>query len=295
MTDPVFSAVFAEIIVAALNQGGRAAVLVVIEGPTSVLGQRILATALPGEDAEVHGEISDPIYAAQARELVLAGCTDDPSAPAEGVHTLAGTTDDAPSAEARSAEAPSGGSPRVYLELHSPQPELLVVGAGHIAQPLVALGAMLDFRVRVLDDRPEFATHERFPEADEVLRVDFSDPFKEIPIHSGSHIVMVTRGHKYDYECVRRLMLSPVQPMYVGMIGSRRRVRATFSQLLDEGISRERLATVRAPLGLDLGAETPAEIAVAVMAEIVLLWRGGSGMPLADRERVLERFFTEDA
>ncbi len=285
MTDPVISAVSAEIIVAALHEGGRAAALVVVEGPRSVLGQRILATALPGKDAEVHGELSDPIYAAQARELVLAGCSDDPSAPAEGMHTLASTTD----------EARSDGSLRVYLELHSPQPELLVVGAGHIAQPLVALGAMLDFRVRVLDDRPEFATHERFPEADEVLRVDFSDPFKEIPIHSGSHIVMVTRGHKYDYECVRRLMLSPVQPMYVGMIGSRRRVRATFSQLLDEGISRERLATVRAPLGLDLGAETPAEIAVAVMAEIVLLWRGGSGMPLADRERVLERFFTEDA
>lgn len=285
MSDPIFSAYSAEIIVATLKAAGRAAALVVIEGPELVLGQRILATALPGEDPAVHGELSDARWAAQARDLVLAACTDNRSAPAEGVHTL-GAPGDGAHAE---------GSVRVYLELHRPQPELLVVGAGHIAQPLVSLGAMLNFRVRVLDDRPEFATHERFPEADEVRRVDFSDPFREIPIHSGSHVVMVTRGHKYDYECVRRLMLGPVQPMYVGMIGSRRRVRATFSQLLDEGISRERLASVRAPLGLDLGAETPAEIAVAVMAEIVLLWRGGSGVPLADRERVLERFFAEDA
>lgn len=281
MTPAISPAASARLTVDALQAGGRAAQLVVIQGPASTVGQRLLATARPQEDPTVHGELSVAALRAEAVAMVRACAAGDPSAPTEdGIYRLG---------DGRDHEA------RVYLEVHRPQPDLLVVGAGHIAQPLVSLGAMLEFKVRVLDDRPDFATAERFPEAHEVLRVDFSDPFKNIPIHVGSHVVMVTRGHKYDYECVRRLMVGVVQPMYVGMIGSRRRVRATLAQLLDEGIPRDRLATIRAPLGLDLGAETPAEIAVAVMAEIVLLWRGGSGVPLAERERVLERFFSEDA
>lgn len=183
------------------------------------------------------------------------------------------------------------GDSALYLELHQPTPEMVIVGAGHIAQPLSAVGALLGFRVTVADDRPDFATGERFPHAHRLVRVDFGDPFAEIPLGPLSHLVLVTRGHKYDYECLRRILLSDVRPRYVGMIGSRRRVRATFEQLLAEGIPRDRLETVRAPVGLDLGAETPAEIAVAVAGEMVLEWRGGSGAPLRRVERVLERFF----
>lgn len=179
----------------------------------------------------------------------------------------------------------------LYAELHVPRPDLVIVGAGHIAQPLCTVGALLGFRVRILDDRPEFATDERFPEADEILRVDFQDPFADLSIRPLTHLVLVTRGHRYDFECLRRILLQPVRPRYVGMIGSRRRVRATWAALLDEGIPRARLAEIRAPVGLDLGAETPAEIAVSVAAELVLAWRGGSGRPLRDVERVLERFF----
>lgn len=183
----------------------------------------------------------------------------------------------------------------VYAEVHLPSPELVIVGAGHIARPLADMGALLEFRVRVLDDRPDFATRERFPRAHEVRRVDFSDPFAHVPLGELSHLVLVTRGHKYDYECLRRLLHLPVRPRYIGLIGSRRRVRATLARLLEEGVPRERLAEVRAPLGLDLGAETPAEIAVAVAAELVLSWRGGSGRPLREVERVVERFFPEPA
>jgi xanthine dehydrogenase accessory factor len=181
----------------------------------------------------------------------------------------------------------------VYAEVHLPAPELVIVGAGHIAQPLATVGALLGFRVRVLDDRPEFATRERFPEAFEVRRVDFSDPFAELPLDELSHVVLVTRGHKYDYECLRTVLAMPVRPRYIGLIGSRRRIRATLVRLLEEGIPRERLGEIRAPLGLDLGAQTPAEIAVAVAAELVLSWRGGSGRPLREVARVLERFFPE--
>jgi xanthine dehydrogenase accessory factor len=183
----------------------------------------------------------------------------------------------------------------LYLELHLPGPELVIVGAGHIAQPLSTIGALLGFRVTVLDDRPAFATRERFPEAGRLVSVDFADPFADVPLHALSHVVLVTRGHRYDYECLKRIVEGEVQPRYVGMIGSRRRVRATWEALLREGVPRERLEAVRAPVGLDLGAETPAEIAVSVAAELVLAWRGGSGRPLREVERVLERFFPPSA
>lgn len=182
----------------------------------------------------------------------------------------------------------------VYMEIHRPQPEMVVVGAGHIAQPLSTLGSILGCRVFVLDDRPEFATRERFPDAERVVKVSFDDPFAEVPIRRHSHLVLVTRGHKYDYQCLRRVLMADHLPAYVGMIGSRRRVRATYAQLMEEGIPWERIATVRAPVGLDLGAETPGEIAVSVAAEIVTMWRGGTGKPLREEERVLERFFQEE-
>ncbi len=180
----------------------------------------------------------------------------------------------------------------VYVEVHHPPATLVIVGAGHIARPLAEVGTLLGFRVTVLDDRPAFATRERFPSAADVRVVDFADPFAGVPVNRGTHVVLVTRGHRYDYECLLRLLRRPDMPGYLGLIGSRRRIRATFAQLVgEEGIPRDRLAAVRAPLGLDLGAQTPAEIAVAVAAELILLHRGGSGTPLRERERVLERYF----
>lgn len=183
-----------------------------------------------------------------------------------------------------------GASREVYLEAYRPPPELLIAGAGHIARPLCRIGAMLGFRVVVLDDRPEFATRERFPEAERVLRVDLAAPFREALLRPDSHLVLVTRGHRYDYELLRAALRVPAQPAYIGMVGSRRRVRAALGQLADEGIPPARLAAIHAPIGLDVGAETPEEIAVAIAAEIVLVRRGGTGTPLRDRERVVERW-----
>jgi xanthine dehydrogenase accessory factor len=178
----------------------------------------------------------------------------------------------------------------VYLEVHRPPPSLVIVGAGHIARPLCRVGAMLGFRVVVLDDRPEFATRERFPEADAVLRADFGDPFRGVPVDGQTHLVLVTRGHKYDFEALRDLLARDQIPAYIGMVGSRRRVRAALEQLSREGLPAERLRAVHAPIGLDLGAETPEEIAIAIAAELVLLRRGGTGAALRDRERVMERW-----
>jgi xanthine dehydrogenase accessory factor len=178
----------------------------------------------------------------------------------------------------------------IYVEAHRAPPQLVIVGAGHIARPLCRVGAMLGFRVTVLDDRPEFATRERFPEAAVVARADFADPFRGVAVGAGTHLVLVTRGHKYDFEALRDVLARPEAPAYVGMVGSQRRVRATLEQLSREGVPPERLRTVHAPVGLDVGAETPEEIAVAIAAEMVLVRRGGSGAPLRDRARVMDRW-----
>jgi xanthine dehydrogenase accessory factor len=173
--------------------------------------------------------------------------------------------------------------------------ELLIVGAGHIALPLAQIGALLGFQVTVLDDRDEMATIERFPDAARVLRVDFSEPFRTISLTERTYIVLVTRAHKYDFDCLRDLVNANVQPRYIGMVGSKRRVRAALGALLDAGVPRDKLERVRTPVGLDIAAETPAEIAVSIAAELVLVRRGdtASGVPIAQRDRVLDRLLPE--
>ncbi|HET6763312.1 MAG TPA: XdhC family protein, partial [Longimicrobiaceae bacterium] len=144
-------------------------------------------------------------------------------------------------------------------------------------------------RVTVLDDRPEFATRERFPEAERVMRADFSEPLRGVHVGAGTWLVLATRGHKYDFDALRDALRRPEAPAYVGMVGSRRRTRAAIEQLLADGVAAERLRRVHAPIGLDVGAETPEEIAVSIAAELVLVRRGGTGAPLAARARVVER------
>ena len=104
-------------------------------------------------------------------------------------------------------------------------------------------------------------------------------------------MILVTRGHSFDYECLVRLLRMEAPPGYIGMIGSRRRVRATHEQLAREGFTTAEMGRVRAPVGLDLGGQTPAEIAVSVVGEIILFHAGGTGVPLVQKERVVERFF----
>jgi xanthine dehydrogenase accessory factor len=263
------SSTLARAALAALEGGAPCATAVVIgtpPGAEEILGARLLVR----EDAH-EGVIPHPGVAEAARAAAEAA--------------LAGR---AP--QTVEVEAPEG-SFRLFAEAFHPPPALVIVGAGHIARPLCRVGAGLGFRVSVLDDRPAFATEERFPEADRVLRVDFSDPFAGMRIDGGSYIVLVTRGHKYDYEALRDVLRREgPQPAYIGMVGSRRRVRATFEQLAREGVAAARIAAVRSPIGLDIEAETPEEIAISIAAELVQVRRGGSGRPLREVERVHERW-----
>ena len=253
------------------------ALVVGVSGSPELVGARVVVRQAKGGAKSLVGSFGDAVLDAGALALGTQRL-EEHRASTKGLYEL---------------KSASGSTVQVYVEVHYPQPDLVIVGAGHIAQPLCSMGALMGFRVIVVDDRPDFATRERFPEAERIVRVDFMDPFADIPIHSTSHIVLVTRGHKYDFECLRHLLKTEVEPPYVGMIGSRRRIRAAFSQLQGEGMPKDRLSRVRAPVGLDIGAETPVEIAVAVAAEIVLQWRGGTGVPMAEQERILERFFKE--
>lgn len=241
----------------AIAEGREAATAVVVEAPdASLVGRR-----LAWDGIRHYGDLGSPDTTAEARGLLEVSTV-------PGCHSLADGVE-------------------LYVERWEPPSELVIVGAGHVAQPLALVGSMLDFRVTVLDDRPEYATRDRFPGADRVLVADFANPLAGIEVGRRTSVVLVTRGHRHDYDCLRELARLDAEPRYVGMIGSRRRVRAAFEQLAAEGVPAEWLARVHAPLGLDIGAETPAEIAVAVAAEIVLAARGGSGRPLSERARVL--------
>jgi len=178
----------------------------------------------------------------------------------------------------------AAGTARVFVEVQQRPPTLLIVGAGHIAVPLCRLGKLLGFRVVVLDDRPAFANPARFPEADQVIVDYFRPAMRRFPIDPFTYIVLVTRGHQHDVDCLLEVLDSPAA--YIGMVGSKRRVRAVFQLLAEEqGILPEKFDRVYSPIGLDIGAETPEEIAVAIAAEIVKVRRGGTGLSLSDERR----------
>ncbi len=249
----------------AMAGGEPVAVVTVVAAPLEdALGRRIIVTADAAE-----GSLGSPERDRQATTLAR-------TALAAGERTL------------HEVEL-EGGAWKLYVEPQLATPELLIVGAGHIARPLCRLGAMLGFRVTVADDRPEFASCDHFPDAAAVEIIDFAEPFKALKVTADTFIVLVTRGHKYDYDCILELLKMKAQPSYLGMIGSRRRVRAAFEALVGDGVDPARLKQVYAPIGLDISAETPEEIALAIAAEIVAVQRGGTGAKLSKQERVLDR------
>jgi xanthine dehydrogenase accessory factor len=172
----------------------------------------------------------------------------------------------------------SAGEVELFYEYVSGGSTLVIVGAGHIAQPLSRLAKLLGFRIVVLDDRPEFASSERFPDADRVIAEPLASALDRLDLSEETMVVLVTRGHRFDEFCLRRLLDSPA--LYLGMLGSKRRVRAVFSSLLADGYTEKQLERVWAPIGIDIGARSPVEIAVSIVAELVAVKRERSGSHL---------------
>ncbi len=179
------------------------------------------------------------------------------------------------------AQVPGGAAGELLAEVIQVPPALVVCGGGHIALPLSQMAKTLGYAVTVIDDRPSFADRARFPHVDRVVCRPYARALAETPLDDSTAVVVVTRGHKHDIECVRAVLGRGAA--YVGMIGSRRRVAGARELLGRDGFPEEEVARLHAPIGLDIGAETPAEIALAILAEITLERRGGTAAPMSRR------------
>jgi len=170
-----------------------------------------------------------------------------------------------------------GGKMEVAIELLQPTPTLLIIGSGYIAEPLAKLGAMTGYKVNVIDP---YLEKERFPDADEVIREEVESGLSKVDINSQTYVVIATR-HIYDEPALKGVIDS--EAAYIGMVGSENRVNTIFETLRKEGISEESLRRVHAPIGLNIGAETPEEIAVSIISEVIKVLRGGTGESMAPK------------
>ncbi len=186
----------------------------------------------------------------------------------------------------------------ILIEPFFPEPRLIILGGGHIAKPLAEFGKQVGFKIAVVDDRPFFANTSRFPDA-EIICEDFESSFEKLNIKKSDFIVIVTRGHRHDGVCLRKALT--FDNNYTGMIGSKRRVDGMIKQLLEEGYGEDALSKINTPIGLRIGAVTPEEIAISIIAEIISVRRNGrdgnkinkASWPEFDSE-VIEKMVEED-
>lgn len=165
-----------------------------------------------------------------------------------------------------------GGENDVFIDIIGPSKELLIVGAGHVGQAVAQLGEFLGMDCAVFDTRPEFANQERFLRARQIIVGDIGKELSKYPISRQSYVVIVTRGHLQDAEALAAVIRSPAA--YIGMIGSRRKTLRVLEMMKAQSIEQELLDRVHAPIGLEIGAETPEEIAVSIMGQIIATMHG---------------------
>lgn len=182
------------------------------------------------------------------------------------------------SAEGEPVDRRTADGVQVFMEPLAPVDRLIIVGAGHIAIPICQIAVVLGFEVTVLDDRADYANEKRFPEATAVIAADFGETLAGLTIDSSTYVILVTRAHAFDEAALEQIAASEAR--YIGMIGSRRRVLIVYQNLIERGVPAEALGKVHAPLGVDIGSETVEEIALAAMAEIVNVKRGGGAKSL---------------
>ncbi len=172
-----------------------------------------------------------------------------------------------------------GGQVEIYVEPHPAPQTLYVLGCGHVGRALASLGRWLGYSVIAWDDRAELATRDAMPDADVVLTGPLADALRAQPIDGRTYVAVVTRNVGLDRQILPLLLDLPAA--FLGVMGSRRRWEETRRQLLADGVAAERLTRVVAPIGLELNAETPAEIAVSIIGQIIMIQRGGDGRPMA--------------
>ncbi len=167
-----------------------------------------------------------------------------------------------------------GGQLQVYVEPVIPSPVAVIFGAGHVSKSLSKIATMAGFTTTIVDNRESYANRERFPEAAEIHAEEYEAVFDKLALHESSYLIIVTRGHRDDMRVLRWAVNTPAR--YIAMIGSRRKTLGVIRELEKEGISRDRFERLHAPMGLEIGAVTPEEIAVSVVAEMIAVRRNSS-------------------
>ena len=181
-----------------------------------------------------------------------------------------------------------GGQLNVFVEPVIPAPRAFIFGGGHVSKSLSKVARIAGFETVIIDDREAFANKERFPEADEIYSGDYEDVFPQLTVHGSSYIVIVTRGHRDDMRVLRWAVTTNAK--YISMIGSRRKTISIVHALEAEGFEREQFERIFAPMGLEIGAITPEEIAVSVVAEMVAVRRA----PASDWKALSKSIFTSE-
>jgi xanthine dehydrogenase accessory factor len=165
-----------------------------------------------------------------------------------------------------------GGTVEIFVEPIVPEPRLVILGAGHLGKAMAEAALPLGYEVVVIDDRESFASRERFPQAREVRTAPFEECLRGVDVNSGTFILIVTRGHRHDVIALRQAVRTNAR--YIGLVGSRRKIQLSVQSLLDQGFAPSLFERLYAPIGLEIGSETPEEIAVSVIAEIIALRKG---------------------
>jgi xanthine dehydrogenase accessory factor len=184
------------------------------------------------------------------------------------------------------AEAPVQiDSATAFVETLQPPPTLLIVGAGHVGIQLAKVAHLIGFQIVVQDERPEWANAEHYPQASQILVEGIEGAIASLAHYQSLYAALVTRGYTYDLAALQSLLKRSIPCCYIGMIGSEKRVKQVYGAIAQAGISKEKLAAIYGPIGLDIGALTPEEIAVSIGAELIMVQRGGTGRSLSERLR----------
>ena len=234
-------------------------------------GRGAVLTRLQAPDAGSHSGAKMLLLDSGAREGSLGDAALDAAAVSQGAAAI----------KAGKSGTLTVEGTRVFAEVFVPASILLVVGAGHVAMPLVTLARVLGFKTVVIDGRPRFATRERFPDVDDLKIGIPSELVKGVPLLPSTALVLVAHDYKYDLPVLLHALGTPVG--YVGLLGSSRRGKAILDLLREDGVSEDALARVHVPIGLDLGAQSAPEIALAVLAEVLAVQRGGTGLPISEK------------
>ena len=177
--------------------------------------------------------------------------------------------------------------PEFFVEAYTTPPQMVLCGGGHVSKAIAPLAATLGFRVFVTDDREEFANSDRFPEADIIVAEKPESALPQLPVNPNTFIIIATRGHRYDNVALEAAALTPAK--YVGLLGSKRKTILIYEDLIRSGLPIERIREIRSPVGLDVRGRTPEEIAVSIMAEVLMFRLGGTGQPMKIEDWRIDR------